>query len=111
MSGWKMWCVDGDDERLSAEEDDIFFTWEWRDRWTLEAILPKDKMMVITKKGTLTHFHCEEINHPGIVLRAFLNWDRHVWLGDNVYASDLKLTVDEGVILLMEEYLPVRPAA
>lgn len=112
MSTWRMWCVDGDDKRLNSEETDIFFTWRWVDRWTLEAVLPTEEAMLITVKyGTLTHFHCECTTKPGRVLLASLDWDRPVRWKDSVISNDLRLTLDEGAILLMEEYLPLRPAA
>ena len=42
MSTWRVWCVDGDDERVSREDSDLFVTWRWLDHWTLEAILPEN---------------------------------------------------------------------
>jgi hypothetical protein len=110
MSTWVIWCVDGDDRRLSTKESDITFTWEWIDRWTLQAILPPDQQMKIDKDGILTHFHCENVEHPGIALMASLDWDVAVDPGASVVGNSLKLKMDEGAILLMEEYLPIRPA-
>jgi len=110
MSTWRVWCVDGDDQRLSSVDSDIEFTWRWVDHWTLAAVLPPDKeMRIIVKRGILTHFHCENIAHPGIALRASVNWDQHVWAGNTVTSSDLTLKMDEGAILLLEEYMPSRP--
>lgn len=111
MSTWRMWCVDGNDRRLSTEDTDILFTWEWVDRWTLQAVLPRDLDMRIDRDGVLTHFHCEHLEHPGRPLMVSLDWDRPVRQADHVHTNDMTVRLDEGVILLMEEYLPQRPAA
>lgn len=111
MSQWRVWCVDGDDERLSAEESDLFISWQWVDRWTLEAVIPQDEKMLIIKKGTLTHFHVEHADKAGIFFLASLPWDQRVYADYSVVSTTLTIKIDAGLIVLFEEYLPLRPPA
>lgn len=109
MSEWLMWGVDGDDERLTTIESDIVFSWRWRDRNCLEAVLPAGEELKVARKGTLCFFYCCVVGHPDLHFRAALSWDTRVYPGELVRANDLTMTIDAGIIALLAEYLPTRP--